>query len=85
MRPKNRRQEHAHQAGLRGCTSVTAVILTVLPQNDRRANLPLREVVSPRHIRIVHEAEDVLGMTLQTLAQSLGIRIIIRPLAGALV
>ena len=65
---------HAHQDGLRGRISLRAVRLAILPKNHRRPNLSLGEVVLPRHIGIVQEAEDVLGMTPQTLGQSSGIR-----------
>ena len=58
-----------------GCATqsatLAAVRLTVLPHDPGRADLTLRQVVLPRHVRVVQEAEDVVAVTTQSLGQVL--------------
>ncbi len=74
--PPPQRAVDAHQHRLGDGSAVRAVRLAVLPQNHRRPDLPLGEVVLERDLRIVQERKDVIAGATQTLEQPPGVGVV---------
>ena len=66
-----------HEHGLGGGALLGAIGVAVLPQDDRRTNAALREIVVEGHVGFVEEGEEVIPMSAQTFGPSQGVGVVV--------